>query len=86
MPMFGNLEPFKGGDFPMYKKRLEAYFVANNIGIEPANTTDAVVQAAERRKVAVTISLIGKTTYITRKDLCYRIPLLENRTMNYVSY
>eukprot|EP00795_Rhopilema_esculentum_P002139 gene2139-17726_t len=70
MSTFGNLEPFEGGEFLTYKERLEAFFVANNIGIVPDDATDAVVQAAERRKVAVTISLIGKKTYATLKDLC----------------
>ena len=67
---FGNLEPFEGGEFSTYKERLEAFFVANNNGIVPDGATDAVVQAAERRKVADTISLIGKKTYATFKDLC----------------
>ena len=44
--------------------------MANNIGIVPDDATAAVVQAAERRKVAVTISLIGKKTSATLKDLC----------------
>ena len=69
MPTFGNLEQFKGGEFPTYKQRLEAFFVGNNIAIVPDDATDAVVQAAERRKVAVKISLIGKKTYATLKDL-----------------
>eukprot|EP00795_Rhopilema_esculentum_P016080 gene16080-7429_t len=47
MSLFGNLEPFEGGEFPTYKERLEAFFVANNIGIVPEDATDAVVQAAE---------------------------------------
>jgi hypothetical protein len=29
---FGVLEPFDGGDFIDYKERLNAYFIANNIG------------------------------------------------------
>ena len=70
MSTFGNLEPFEGGEFTTYKERLEAFFVANNIGIVPGGANDAAVQAADRRKVAVTISLIGKKTYATLKDLC----------------
>ena len=35
MSSFGNLEPFEGGEFPTYKERLEAFFVANNISIVP---------------------------------------------------
>src|SRR6056300_578350 len=60
---FGNLEHFDGGDFSPYKERLEAFFVANNIGLVASD-------AEERRKVAITISLIGKKTYSTLKDLC----------------
>eukprot|EP00794_Sanderia_malayensis_P002512 gene2512-2901_t len=70
MSTFGNLEPFEGGEFSSYKERLEAFFVANNIGIVPNDATDAVVRPAEQRKVAVTISLIGKKTSATLKDLC----------------
>ena len=44
--------------------------MANNIGIVPDGATDAVVQTAEQRKVAVTISHIGKKTCATLKDLC----------------
>lgn len=29
---FGVLEPFDGGDFIDYSERLNAYFIANNIG------------------------------------------------------
>lgn len=70
MSTFGNLEPFDGGDFTAYKERLEAFFVANNIGVVAEDASNAVKQAAEQRKVAVTISLIGKKTYATLKDLC----------------
>ena len=70
MSTFGNLESFEGGEFLTYKERLEAIFVANNIDIAPDDATDAVVQAAERKQVALTISQIGKKMYTTLKDLC----------------
>ena len=70
MSTFGNLEPFDGGDFSAYKERLEAFLMANNIGLVATDATAAVKLAAEQRKVAVTISLIGKKTYATLKDLC----------------
>jgi len=66
----GNLEPFDGEDFVAYQERLEAFFLANNIGIVAADAEAGVVRAVDKRKVAVTISLIGKKTYSTLKDLC----------------
>ena len=55
------MEPFDGVDFTDYSKRLNAYFIANNIKGQVA---------ADKKKVAITISLIDKTDYSTRKDLC----------------
>ena len=67
---FGVLEPFDGGDFIDYSERLNAYFIANNIGQVAAEANEAAKQAAGKRKVAVTISVMGKSTYSTLKDLC----------------
>ncbi|XP_068742412.1 uncharacterized protein [Montipora capricornis] len=69
-PQFGILEPFDGVDFTDYSERLTLYFVANNIGQVAADASDAAKREADKRKVAVTISLIGKQTYSTLKDLC----------------
>ncbi|XP_068707834.1 uncharacterized protein [Montipora foliosa] len=69
-PQFGILEPFDGVDFTDYSERLNSYFVANNIGQVAADASDAAKREADKRKVAVTISLIGKQTYSTLKDLC----------------
>lgn len=67
----GSLEPFDGADdFSAYKERLEAYFVANDIGVVADDANSSVRRSAERKKIAVTISLIGKKTYATLKDLC----------------
>ena len=67
---FGVLEPFDGGDFIDYSERLNAYFIANNIGQVAAEANEAAKQAADKRKVAVTISVMGKSTYSTLKYLC----------------
>ena len=67
---FGILEPFEGVDFTDYSERLNSYFVANNIGHVTADASDTAKREADNRKVAVTISLIGKQTYSTLKDLC----------------
>ncbi|XP_048586216.1 uncharacterized protein K02A2.6-like [Nematostella vectensis] len=66
----GALEPFDGGDFADYSERLNSFFVANNIGQLAAGATEAEQLAADKKKVAVAISLIGKTTYSTLKDPC----------------
>ena len=70
---FGILEPFDGVDFTDYSERLNSYFVANNIGqvtADASDASDASKREADKRNVAVTISLIGKQTYSTLKDLC----------------
>ena len=63
---------------------IRSIFVANNIGIVAEDATDAIQKAAEQRKVAVTISLIGKKTY-AKLSVCRR-HLLESRTTNCVTY
>ena len=66
----GTLEPFDGADFTDYSERLNAYFIAHNIGQVAADASEAAKREADKKKVAVTISLIGKTAYSTLKDLC----------------
>ena len=67
---FGILEPFDGVDFTDYSERLNSYFVPNNIGQVAADGSATAKREADKRKVAVTISLIGKQMYSTLKDLC----------------
>ena len=69
-PQFGILEPFDGVDFTDYSECLNFYFVANNIGQFRDDATVAVKREADKKKVAVSISVIGKTAYSTHKDLC----------------
>ena len=66
----GTLEPFDGTDIADYSERLNSYFIANNIGQVAEDAQEAERRAADKRKVAVTISVIGKKTYSTLKDLC----------------
>ena len=47
----------------VYSERLGQFFVVNNIGSHPASASEEVIAAAEKKKVAVMISLIGKKTY-----------------------
>ena len=56
--------------FTAYHEGLKQYFVANSIGHYPSDTSEAVKAAANKKKVAVTISVIGKKTYGTLWDLC----------------
>ena len=65
----GILEPLGGDDFTDYCERLNSYFVANNIGQVADDAIEEAKRAADRKKVAVTISLICKKTYNTLKDL-----------------
>ena len=61
---FGTLEPFDGADFTDYSERLNAYFIAHNIDQVAADASEAAKREADKKKVAVTISLIGKTVYM----------------------
>ena len=56
--------------FTAYLERLEQYFIANSIGQCPADATQEVLAAADKKKVAVFISVIGKKSYATLRDLC----------------
>lgn len=71
-PLVGSVGEFDSSTetFTAYCERLEQYFVANNIGEYPADATAAVIAAANKKKVAVTISVIGKKIYGTLRDLC----------------
>ena len=71
-PLLGSVGEFDPASetFTAYFERLEQFFVANDIGQCPADATAAVVQEASKKKVAVMISVIGKKTYGTLRDLC----------------
>ena len=51
---------------------MNAYFIAHtcNIGQVAADVTEAARREADKKKVAITILLIGKSAYSTLKDLC----------------
>ena len=66
---FGTLEPFRGAGITDYSERLNANFIAHNIGQVAAHASNAAKREAHKKKVAVTISLIGKTAYSTLNDL-----------------
>ncbi|CAB3989970.1 Transposon Tf2-9 poly, partial [Paramuricea clavata] len=71
-PLFGVLGEFDPSTelFAAYSERLEQYFIANSIGQCPADATQEVLAAADKKKVAVFISVIGKKSYATLRDLC----------------
>ena len=70
MAAVGQIEQFDGTNFEDYEDRLDAYFQANTIGQYKGSDSGEIKTAAEKMKLAVTISLIGKKTYSTLKDLC----------------
>ena len=67
---FGSLGEYLSKDsIVAYLARLDAYFVAYDIGIPAANAT-AAREAADRKKVVCLISIVGAKTYSTLQDLC----------------
>ena len=72
--------------FTAYHERLEQYFVANNIGHYPSDASAAVIAAANKKKVAVMISVIGKKTYGTLRDLCSPENQRTRHSSSYVNY
>ena len=56
--------------FTAYLERLEQFFIANDIGQCAADATEAVKKAADKKQVAVIISVMGSKTYNTLRDLC----------------
>ena len=74
VPLFGVLGEFDPSTellvITAYSERLEQYFIVNSIGQCPADATQEVLAAADKKKVAVFISVIGKKSYATLRDLC----------------
>jgi hypothetical protein len=70
MATVGQIEQFDGSNFEDYEERLNAYFEANKIGQCKTTDSEEDKMAANKMKLAVTISLIGRKTYATLKDLC----------------
>ena len=66
-PLVGSIGEFDTSTetFTAYHERLEQYFVANSIGHYPSDASEAVKAAANKKKVAVMISAIGRKTYGT---------------------
>ena len=73
-----SFEPFDGGSYIDYSERLESYFLAHDIGITEEGANAQALLKADRKKVAFTISMLGKKTYSTLKDLSARQPQLKN--------
>ena len=71
-PLVGSIGEFDTSTetFTAYHERLEQYFVANSIGLYPSDASETVKAAANKKKVSVMISVIGKKTYGTLRDLC----------------
>ena len=67
----GEFDP-SSESFKAYLERLDLFFVANDIGKCADDASAAVVRAANQKKVAMMISVIGhgKKTHSTLRDLC----------------
>ena len=70
--LFGVLGEFDPSTelFTAYLERLEQFFIANSIGQCSADASQEVIAAADKKKVAVFISVLGKNSYAILRDLC----------------
>ena len=70
--LFGVLGEFDPSTelFTAYLERLEQFFIANSIGKCSADASQEVIAAADKKKVAVFISVLGKNSYAILRDLC----------------
>ena len=68
--LIGSLSAFDPSleTFTAYFERLEQFYIANDIGQCAADATEAVKKAADKKEVAVIISVIGSKTYNTLHD------------------
>ena len=74
-PLLGAIGKFDPSTetFTVFSESLDQFFVANNIGSYPASASEEVIAAAEKKKVAVMISVIGKKTYtMNPKDKTFK--------------
>ena len=70
------IEPYDGSsDLESYLERLELYFVANNDGTVASMADQALINAADRKRVATLPTLVGPETYLLLESLVSpRIP------------
>ena len=52
------------------RKDLICSVFENSLGSYPASSSEAVIAAAEKKKVAIMISVVGKKTCSVLRDLC----------------
>ena len=71
MANIGRIEPYDGSsDLEAYLERLEMYLIANDVAAVGIAGADEVVQlAAEKKKVATLLTLVGPETYLLLKSL-----------------
>ena len=64
------LEPFDGSNFGDYVDRLDSYFLANEVAQVAHDADEATKAAADKKKSAALVTLLGKSGFSTLKDLC----------------
>ena len=71
----GQIEPCGGSsDLEAYLERLELYIVANNVGTVASGTDQAVINAADRKRVATLLTLVGPETCLLKSLVSPRLP------------
>ena len=70
MASLGRIEPYDGNsDLDAYLKRVELYFIANNIGSVSSDASETTRKLADSKKVATFLTLVGSETYLLLKSL-----------------
>ena len=70
MAYISQIEPYDGSsDLEAYLERLELYFVANNVGTVASGADQAVINAADRKRVATLLTLVGPENSVVRRRI-----------------
>ena len=61
MPALGSSETFDGcpDQFECYLERVNHYLIANSIGEYPEGSTSTVIEAADRKKLSIFLTILG---------------------------
>ena len=72
MPPYWDIERFSGAaaDWDAYMEGLEPYLIANDSGEIKISDNAGAVQAREKKRRSILLSVIGADTYFLLRNLC----------------